>query len=663
MARRIQSLAVAAAAVATSAALVAAVPAPQSAAYTPTRLSTAKYELTAISDITINGIAKAYWGGYGGYIGVDNGTPDPYYPGINSSGTKPVLAAGVPGVLYYLSDNIITTFLPTFNLQNYYFETAQVFGAGLPAVFYVGASEYIPGGGTIVSIIQNAVPLAQAAFVSATGILPKVNIGPVTIGGSILSSLYFYGATPAALDSTVHGPNYDYNSSSNNPGGLSAIWGYVSTSLNGGVPSTAAIPAAATSLSAASTLAKATAATNTGGPKLLALASGNASATASDPITGFISFFVGNGTAEHPNGGLLAGNGYSYGTVAGDCPSGGCNGGNAGFFFGKGGNGANGVDSYFDAEDKFVAATPGGDGGHGGLFIGSGGAGGAGGSDLLDAVGFGSGAYGGAGGNAGLLYGNGGAGGAGGDGFSAGRDAAGNGGAVGGDGGSGGSSGIVGDGGPGGAGGNAEATSTSAADYVDGGYGGNGGNSTFGTAGKGGTGGDATGHDKANAYASPGGNGGSSTVGTGGDGGAGGNANAVDGDSSGAYGGDGGNVVVGTAGSGGQGGSSTKPVGSTTGQNVGGDGGYGGNGFAFSRGGNGAKGGDAVGGGKSPTFGTPPTQNPAGGYGGVAGSGGIGGKSGTAGADGTPTPPAKSAAAAAAKSSAAKAGSASSSTN
>jgi len=36
----------------------------------PTRLSTAKYELTAaISDITIAGITGSFWQGYGGYIG------------------------------------------------------------------------------------------------------------------------------------------------------------------------------------------------------------------------------------------------------------------------------------------------------------------------------------------------------------------------------------------------------------------------------------------------------------------------------------------------------------------------------------------------------------------------------------------------------------------
>ncbi len=314
MARRIQSLAIAAAAVASTAAIVAAVPAAPSQAYTPPRLSSAKYELTALSDITIDGITNAFWNGYGGYIGVDNGTPDKYYPTINPDGTSPVEVTGVSGVLYYLSDNVITQFLPSFNLQNYFFETAAYggFGGGIPALLYVGASEYIPGGGAVISVIQNAVALLQSAFVSATGILPQIHIGPVTIGGSILSSLYFYGATPANLNSSVHGPNYNYGSP-----GISAILGYISTSLHGGVPTTAAVPAAATSVSAASTVAKATAATTSGTPNLLALVSGSASATASNPITSFIHFFVGNGPMPPlaPTPACIGGNGSSMALV------------------------------------------------------------------------------------------------------------------------------------------------------------------------------------------------------------------------------------------------------------------------------------------------------------------------------------------------------------
>ena len=54
----------------------------------------------------------------------------------------------------------------------------------------------------------------------------------------------------------------------------------------------------------------------------------------------FLGLF-GNGTATSPNGGLVWGNGFSYDATT--CPSGTvCNGGNAGFLFGDGGNGFNG---------------------------------------------------------------------------------------------------------------------------------------------------------------------------------------------------------------------------------------------------------------------------------------------------------------------------------
>lgn len=680
MAKRIQSLSVAAAAVVTSAALVAAVPTAPSQAYSPTKLSTAKYELTALNDITIDGISQAYFNGWGGYIGVGNNVTDPtspdygldkYYPGINPNDSSPVYAYGVPGVLYYLTDNIITTFLPNFNLQNYYFEVAAAGGAALPALIYVGASEYIPGGGAIVGIIQNAVGLAQNAVISAASILPQVNIGPVAIGNGILASLYLKGATPAYINSTT-GPSYNYNYNGANPGGLSAILAYVSTSLSGGVPSVAAVSPAAKGASAVSTLASPAAAANTGGFKPFAAltgASGTASATA-NPIAGIVRFFVGNGTAENPNAGILAGNGWSY--DADSCPSGGCNGGNAGFFFGNGGNGANGADATYDAQtDTYTPATSGGNGGKASFFFGNGGKGGAGGDDLVAGVpGTGQGGQGGYGGNAGLFFGNGGEGGAGGDALSTARnDETGKGGAFGGDGGEGGASGIFGDAGNGGAGGSAEATSNHVPtandpeDYASGGLGGNGGNSTFGTAGKGGAGGSATGHDEASAYANYGGNGGSSTFGTAGDGGTGGNAEATgkETNSIGAAGGDGGNVVIGTAGNGGKGGSSKKPTQtpepSITGENIGGDGGWGGNGFAFSRGGNGADGGNATGGG-SPFYtdkNSKKWKNPTGGYGGSAGSGGLAGTNGTAGQDGTPTPGAYTPPPVAAKAGAAKA--------
>lgn len=95
--------------------------------------------------------------------------------------------------------------------------------------------------------------------------------------------------------------------------------------------------------------------------------------------TDFIHLFIGDGTAAHPNAGLLLGNGFSYdaGTCAGTAP---CDGGRGGFLVGNGGDGWNG-----------------GSGGSAGLF-GNGGAGGAGVSGAL-------GHLGGTGGRGGLIWG------------------------------------------------------------------------------------------------------------------------------------------------------------------------------------------------------------------------------------------------------------------
>ena len=661
MARRIKPLAVAAAAVISSAAIVAATPSPMAGgdeAYTPTKLSTAKYELTAISDITINGIIDAYWNGTGGYVGSYNYAEgeyfdpdkiyapavkdgqlvppyeaDPYYGNSFFNGAvevrdpetgsligykynqNPAAVYGASGALYYLESNVLESLLPGFDLDRYYFEMP-----GLPAVLYVGASEYFgPAAGQAVAALQTLPYQVTQAFVGATEGLPTFYVGPVKLGGGILSNLYFNGATPDG----------SYNWSYPNPGGLPAIWGYLSESLNSGV-SAAALAASSTGGGAIPTLFKLPAANATG-----------------DPISSFIGFFVGNGAnaaadctgaaCNGGNGGLFWGNG-------GNGANGG-RGGNAGFLFGNGGNGGNGVDASGTTDDNYVAAVAGGNGGNAGLLFGNGGKGGNGGADNTDIPGTSVGADGGAGGKAGLLIGNGGAGGNGGA-----ASAPTKGSAEGGYGGNGGTAGIVGAGGAGGNGGNAEATSDDADDYAAGGYAGNGGAATVGNAGKGGVGGDGVGHGKASGYAGPGGNGGQATVGQGGAGGSGGNGSAQEGDSAGAYGGDGGNVITGTGGAGGKGGNSTKPADSTTGINVGGDGGHGGSGVISSRGGNGASGGNAVGGGKA---GTGKAPNPAGGFGGGAGSGGVGGTSGTAGQNGTPDPtPSGSAAASAEKSAA-----------
>ena len=131
--------------------------------------------------------------------------------------------------------------------------------------------------------------------------------------------------------------------------------------------------------------------------------------------------FVGNGTADNPNAGLLLGTGYSYRGYAGACTSGACNGGIGGIV-GNGGDafagGNGGAAGWFGAGGHGGAATTaggtGGKGGSGGLFAGPGGYGGAGGT---------GGGLGGDGGDAGRasFIGAGGIGGGGGAGVNGGR--------------------------------------------------------------------------------------------------------------------------------------------------------------------------------------------------------------------------------------------------
>ncbi|MDQ1320878.1 MAG: hypothetical protein QG655_2121, partial [Actinomycetota bacterium] len=146
----------------------------------------------------------------------------------------------------------------------------------------------------------------------------------------------------------------------------------------------------------------------------------DAAAHTTGPVGGgLVRIFVGDDTAAHPNGGILAGNGYTWTAETCTDPAG-CDGGNAGLI-GNGGNGFNGGSGgsagwFGNGGNGGTALTPGragGHGGRGGLFIGDGGNGGSGAAATLP------GGKGGNGGNAGLI-GNGGNGFNGGSGGSAG---------------------------------------------------------------------------------------------------------------------------------------------------------------------------------------------------------------------------------------------------
>lgn len=266
--------------------------------------------------------------------------------------------------------------------------------------------------------------------------------------------------------------------------------------------------------------------------------------------------FFGNGTAEHPNAGLLVGNGYSW--TAQTCTGAtACDGGASGLV-GNGGNGYNG-----------------GNGGSAGLF-GNGGNGGAG---ILTV----NSGLGGSGGSGGVVKGNGGNGGAGA--LSA---------TAGGRGGSGGSARLLGNGGDGGAGG---ALQTYGGPIVPGDAAGDGGAAGtgglwWGNGGKGGAGGTGYGIGAVGGAGAAGGNTGLlSLFGTAGDGGAGGGGTTA---SAGGAGGSGGWFSVfangGTGGKGGDGPETNDRPG------TGGDGGAGGTGgLWFGNGGNGGAGGLAGG--------------------------------------------------------------------
>lgn len=259
-------------ALASAALIVAGMPALLSAGDTtvaasapaPTKLSSAQYELTAVSDITLEGLTDAYYNGWGGYIGggLDpdvavpanaDGSPsivsDPYFPGINGAVVKtrnaaglptsyvynqnPVYVTGIPGATYYLLSNALDDGGIVFpdGLYHYFYEVSAAGGAALPAVLYVATSEIFGADSPITQLvstvfIDGTVPTIQGTLIGLASLTPTTNIGPVIVGGGRLASLYFTGATNDGDPLTGVDPSYDYGSP-----GLPAISGYIAASF------------------------------------------------------------------------------------------------------------------------------------------------------------------------------------------------------------------------------------------------------------------------------------------------------------------------------------------------------------------------------------------------------------------------------------------------
>lgn len=211
----------------------------------PLALSTAKYELTSITEVTLQGINDAYWFGWGGFLGPDS----PYYQADND-----IFVSGLSGVLYYVIDCATSDTCTSeegstgLTLDNYYFEAG-----GIPAVIDVAVNEVF-GEGSVPGLLADTIfkygttNVINSLIYSAAQALPEVSLGPITIGGGILAGLYFYGATP---DGT-----FDYGTP-----GLSAVLSYIVTSISDALPSAAATSAAAKTATLAAATTETTAIT------------------------------------------------------------------------------------------------------------------------------------------------------------------------------------------------------------------------------------------------------------------------------------------------------------------------------------------------------------------------------------------------------------------
>ena len=147
---------------------------------------------------------------------------------------KDIYVSGASGVLYYLVDNVAESFVPGFDLDNYYFEI------GAPSVPYVAAGELF---GTSSPIFQ----AAQAVFYYG---IPNV-INSIVVSATRAASARSTSARsrsvaaswPACtstgrprITTPPRAPDSHYSTN-----GLSAIFAYVSTSISDSLPTAASI--------------------------------------------------------------------------------------------------------------------------------------------------------------------------------------------------------------------------------------------------------------------------------------------------------------------------------------------------------------------------------------------------------------------------------------
>lgn len=211
-----------------SAAAIAAVPSVVTVGTpTPAALSTATYELTALADITIEGITGALIDGWGGFIGPD----DIFYPNTFNNDAK---LTGANGVAYYLADQALEGIAP-YNLENYFFEVgsrsqSNAALAGLGAVAYVGVGsafgvDSVPAQ-LVKAITSGSFDLSSINIGAILGNIDLANLAPavlaLTAGIPVIgpvTSVYLTGTAPG--DQTVYGT------------GLAGVVAYAQTALPG----------------------------------------------------------------------------------------------------------------------------------------------------------------------------------------------------------------------------------------------------------------------------------------------------------------------------------------------------------------------------------------------------------------------------------------------
>lgn len=211
MAATIRPALLSGAALAGTAALVFATPAALPGVPTPLQLSTAQYELTALSDVTVAGVLESFTTGWGGFIGAE----DVFYPGEFAND---VLISGFGGVAYYVVDQVLEGIAPL-NLENYFFEVGsrnpgnEIF-TGLGAAAYVGVGSVLGVDSAPAQFVKSLV--GGGSFDIGTAVV-SLTAGIPVVGD--LTSVYFTGKT--AGDETDYGT------------GLAGVIAYAGTLLPG----------------------------------------------------------------------------------------------------------------------------------------------------------------------------------------------------------------------------------------------------------------------------------------------------------------------------------------------------------------------------------------------------------------------------------------------